>query len=290
MEFPKVYVIIVWYNGAKWVQRNIESLLQSVIPARIICIDNQSTDQTAALLQRYADRVTVIQAPCNLGFGKANNIGLDLALKEQADYVFLLNQDTWIYPETLLKLVEVAANNPNYGIVSPIHLSANETDWDVNFKTYAARAIHKQPDLLEVPFVNAAAWLLPLAALQRVSYFEPLFGHYGEDRNFVDRIQFHNFKVGITPLASITHDRVITRNFKKDVVQCQYKILAILLNPNLSPQQAKQIALKNAFGLPKYFYKFYGFSLSVQLFFTLIAYYIKQLCNWPSIKKARNSY
>ena len=104
MGFAKVYVIIVWYNGAKWVTRNIQSLLNSNIPVQIICIDNCSTDQTETLLKQFP-RITYIKAPSNLGFGKANNIGIDLALKQQADYVFLLNQDTWIYPETIENLV-----------------------------------------------------------------------------------------------------------------------------------------------------------------------------------------
>lgn len=290
MEFPKVSVIIVWYNGAKWVKRNIESLKKSELPVQIICIDNCSTDETFSLLQNYKDDITLIQAPSNLGFGKANNMGIDLALQAQVDYVFLLNQDTWVYPDTIFNLVKTAQQNLNFGIISPIHLAPNEIDWDANFKTYVSRATAINENLLEVPFVNAAAWLIPYKALQSVAYFEPLFGHYGEDRNFVDRIAFHHYKIGIDKTAKITHDRFIVRNFNKDVIQCQYKILAILLNPNLTEKQAKQQAFKNVIGLPKYFFKYYGMVKSVQLFFKLLRYYQAQLQNWTSIKKARNAY
>lgn len=290
MEFPKVYVIIVWFNGEKWVQRNLESLKKSNLPVQIICVDNCSTDQTVSLLQKYRSDITFIQAPSNLGFGKANNIGIELALKDKADYVFLLNQDTWIYPDTIGNLVEAAIKNPGYGIISPIHLSPNESDWDANFKTYAGKGVQNDTNLLLVPFVNAAAWLIPLKALQKVSYFEPLFGHYGEDRNFADRMIFHQYKIGIFEKANITHDRTISRNFNKDTIQCQYKILSILLNPNLSEKQAKLQAFKNTIGLPKYFYKYYGLSKSIQLFFKLITYYQKQLSNWHIINKARNLY
>ncbi|UYW01482.1 glycosyltransferase family 2 protein [Flavobacterium agricola] len=291
MQFPKVYVIIVWYNGAKWVQKNIESLLHSQLPVHIICIDNCSSDDTVALLQNYKDQITFIQAPSNLGFGKANNLGIDLAQQAQADFVFFLNQDTWIYPETISNLVQAAQQNLDFGIISPIHLGPNETDWDANFATYAQQQTgNANTNLIQVPFVNAAAWLIPAQALQKVSYFEPLYGHYGEDRNFTDRIAFHHFKIGICTQAFITHDRVLTRHFKKDCIQSEYKILSILLNPNLTVKQAKKMAFKNVLGLPKYFFKYYGALKSIQLFSILFIYYFKQLSRWSTLAKARNQY
>ncbi len=290
MQFPTVYVIIVWYNGAKWVKKNIESLINSKHPVKIVCIDNGSTDQTVALLQEYKKHVHIVQSPENLGFGKANNIGIEAALKQNADYVFLLNQDTWVYPETIGNLLKTAKNNPEYGIVSPIHLAPNESDFDANFKTYLSKATDTNSELSAVPFVNAAAWLIPKKALKKVSYFEPLFGHYGEDRNFVDRMIFHAFKIGIDHSAKITHDRVITRNFNKDLIQSEYKILATLLNPNLTEQQALQLGFKNVLGLPKYFYKFYGLKKSVSLFLKLRTYYSAQIKRWKEIQHARSLY
>jgi len=290
MEFPKIYVIIVWFNGSKWVHRNLNSLLKSNLPVNIICVDNCSTDNTFALLQDFSNDITLIQTKSNLGFGKANNIALELALKDEVDFVFLLNQDTWIYPETIENLVNIAQQNSDFGILSPMHLAPNEKDLDINFNTYLSKAFDRNDSIIEVPFVNAAAWLIPLVALQKVSYFEPLFGHYGEDRNFVDRMQFHNYKIGIIEQAKITHDRTVVRNFNKDIIQCQYKILSILLNPNLSENQAKKMALKNVIGLPKYFFKFYGLAKSFQLFLKLNSYFKTQMSNWVTIQKARNSY
>jgi GT2 family glycosyltransferase len=291
MEFPKVYVIIVWYNGAKWVQCNLESLLKSDLPVTIVCIDNSSTDNTVTLLNNYSDVITLIQAPSNLGFGKANNLGIDLAIKENADYVFLLNQDTWVYPDTIDKLVTTASQYLDYGIISPMHLAPNEKDLDINFKMYFDKSTFKYEGFVKpVTFVNAAAWLIPMHVLKKVSYFEPLFDHYGEDRNFVDRIIFHNYKIGIDTKAKITHDRVVIRNYNKDLIQCKYKILATLLNPNLTEKQAKLEALKNVFGLPKYFLKFYGLIACSKLFIKLSVYYKLQLQSWTLIKQARNSY
>ena len=59
----------------------------------------------------------------NLGFGRANNIGLKWALENDANFVFLNNQDAWVKPETIGGVISVSQSNPEYGILSPVHLN-----------------------------------------------------------------------------------------------------------------------------------------------------------------------
>ncbi|MFM9987836.1 glycosyltransferase family 2 protein, partial [Flavobacterium sp.] len=181
----KVFVIIVTYNGSKWIEKCINSLLHSTYPIDIVVIDNCSTDNSVELLKQFP-QIHLIQSKENLGFGKANNIGIDYALQSEADYVFLLNQDTWVFDDTISNLVAVAQNNPSFGIVSPMHFSGDEKTLDEGFVTYYSRKIGESLDknIVIVPFVNAAAWLVSSACLRKVGGFESLFGHYGEDRNY----------------------------------------------------------------------------------------------------------
>ena len=130
----KISVVIVTYNGEIWIKKNIDSLLKSNYPIDIIVVDNASTDQSIALLKEYKS-IKLIQNNTNLGFGKANNIGLDIAIKNAADAIFLLNQDTWIFENTITLLAEKLFENPNLGIVSPMHYSADETILDSSFNT-----------------------------------------------------------------------------------------------------------------------------------------------------------
>lgn len=283
-----VFVIIVTYNGARWIDKNITSLLRSTYPVRIIAVDNNSTDNSVALLKKYPE-VELIQSPENLGFGKANNIGMKCALELGADYLFLLNQDAWIFDKTIESLTLKVKYQPLFGIISPMHYAANELDLDAAFATYYSRKTDEKNNVATVPFVNAAAWLVSRACIEKVGYFEPLFGHYGEDRNYCDRVLYHNFLIGIDADAKIVHDRTITRNFNKDLIQSRFKILSTLINPNHSFAKAWFLGLKDVAGLPKYFTKFYGIRKVMSLFFSLLCYYIAAIFKIGKLINARKN-
>jgi N-acetylglucosaminyl-diphospho-decaprenol L-rhamnosyltransferase len=116
-----IYSIVVTYNGSKWLDKCFGSLLNSTVSTKIIAIDNKSTDGTPDEIRLKFPSVEVIETGKNLGFGKANNIGLTRALNENADYVFLLNQDAWVEPDTIGKLISTQSSE--YAILSPVHLN-----------------------------------------------------------------------------------------------------------------------------------------------------------------------
>jgi GT2 family glycosyltransferase len=241
-----------------------------------------------ALLSGYKE-VDLIKSPENLGFGKANNIGIKKALEEGADYVFLLNQDAWVFENTIENLVNIMQANKKFGILSPLHFSADEVHLDKNLETYMNRATGEDQGVKIVPFVNAAAWMMSRECIESVGYFESLFGHYGEDRNYCDRVAYHKFLIGIDTHSKIIHDRIITRNFNKDLIQSKYKILTTLLNINNGLGKSYVQGLKEVFGLPKYYNRFYRFNISVRLLIKLLSYYTEMVFSVGKIKTARNN-
>ena len=207
----KVLVIIVSYNFEQWINRCLGSLRQSKLPADILVIDNNSKDKTTELIRSFYPEVRLIKNGKNLGFGRANNLGMQIALEEGYDYVFLMNQDAWIAPNTLDILVTFSQKYPEYGILSPVHLTGKGDKPDPGFGLYAniqkINDLTKSKEILPLPFINAAFWLIPLAVLKQVGGFSPLFYHYGEDKDFVNRLHFHHFLVGYVPQAFGNHDR-----------------------------------------------------------------------------------
>ncbi|ELY2017045.1 glycosyltransferase family 2 protein [Flavobacterium psychrophilum] len=284
----KIFVIIVTYNGSKWIEKCINSLLRSIYPINILVVDNCSTDDSVELLKQFSE-IHLIQSKENLGFGKANNIGIDYALNNKADYVFLLNQDTWVFDDTISNLVVMAQNNPSFGIVSPMHFSGDEKTLDKGFVTYYNRNIEENAgkNIAIVPFVNAAAWLVSSACLQKVGGFESLFGHYGEDRNYCDRVLYHQFQIVIAKNAKICHDRKISRSFKKDLIQSKYKMLSQVLDINNTLFASYANALQSVFGLPKYFKQSYSFTFITKLFYNLVVYYLQLIFRMKVIKMTR---
>lgn len=210
----KAFIIIVTYNGVNW----IEKCLKSTAGFPVIVIDNNSTDKTVEIIKEKFPEVELSCQDSNLGFGAANNIGISQAYKKGAEHFFLLNQDAYLEAQSLEKLIKIQKEHSDYGVISPIHLNgkgnrldqyfSNYLNYKANPDFYSDFVLNKEKaDIYEVPFVNAAGWLISRAAIEEVGGFDPLFFHYGEDDNYCQRLQYHNFKIGVVPNTYILHDR-----------------------------------------------------------------------------------
>ncbi len=207
---PRVLTIIVSYNFEPWIERCLGSLEESGYPTDVVVVDNASTDRTVEILVEQYRWIRLVRSTKNLGFGRANNIGMKLALEGNYDYVFLLNEDAWIARDTIGTLVKAAQQNPDYGVLSPVHLNGKGEQLDTAFAHYIGGdvpATSGESSLVEIPFVNAAFWLIPVTVLRRVGGFSPLYYHYGEDVDYIHRIQYHGYRVGYTPQTKGCHDR-----------------------------------------------------------------------------------
>lgn len=220
MKKHNLLVIIVAYNSMKWVEKCYGSLRTSSTPCDIITIDNGSTDGTQEFIKTHFPEVQLIENKQNLGFGRANNIGLQKVLDEGYDYAYLLNQDAWILPDTFKKLIEISKKHPEYGILSPMQLKADLQHLDGKFATHVIGESHKKPplfiddcyfgrqeDVYEVSFVMAAHWLITKKCIESTGGFSPTFFMYGEDDNYLNRTNYWNLKIGIVPSSKAVHDR-----------------------------------------------------------------------------------
>lgn len=206
----KVLVIIVSYNFERWIERCLGSLRQSAVPVDVLVVDNCSQDHTVELIEQHYPEVRLIRSDSNLGFGKANNIGMQIALREGYDTVFLLNQDAWIDSQTIGTLLELSKQYPAYGILSPVHLTGKGDKPDQGFATYTGLAsldLLPASEIVAASFINAAFWMIPVSVLRVVGGFSPLFYHYGEDKDYINRLTYHGYLLGYAPKAFGCHDR-----------------------------------------------------------------------------------
>ena len=215
MKEVKVYCIIVTYNAMKWVDKCLGSLRQSSVPVIPVIIDNCSKDETVSYVEKNYPEAHLIVNKENKGFGQANNQGIEWAYKEGATHFFLLNQDAWVEKETLWRLIEIQ-NNEDIDIVSPIHLNGTGQKIDRGFQVLAINGLgnftsdaylKEFQDYYIVKNVNAAAWLIKKSTILTIGGFDPLYFHYGEDTNYIQRMKYHNKKMAIVPTSIIYHDR-----------------------------------------------------------------------------------
>lgn len=243
----KIHTVIVTYNATRnnWIRKCLASLDSSTVQSEIIVIDNASTDQTTEIIKKEFPKIKLVESQVNSGFGKANNIGISEAVKSDTDFVFLLNQDAWVEPDTIEKLRNAADKNPDFGIISPIHLNGIGTALDYNFSNqiapefcenlYSDMALGKvENKVYPSDFICAASWLVSKECLKKVGGFSPTFFHYAEDDNYVHRLKYKGLKIGVLPTARICHDResrAVEKNEEYLLRAFQNKLLLKYSNP-----------------------------------------------------------
>lgn len=215
-----LFVIIVTYKGQRWYERCFDSMLRSDMPIKVVVVDNASNDGTVEYIRTRYPEFHLIESKENLGFGRANNIGIRYALAQGCDYVFLLNQDAWVMPHTFSELIRIHQLYPEYGLLSPMHLTADESHIEngvlhyvddhriTNSKLLEDLYFNRLSDVYATTYINAAAWLLPRKTIEKMGGFDPIYYHYGEDDDYLNRLRFHKIKIGICPKLQIVHDSV----------------------------------------------------------------------------------
>lgn len=209
----KVFVIIVTYKGKRWYDRCFQSLRESTYPVTTVVVDNASNDGSVEYIREHFPEVVILPNDTNLGFGNANNIGMKYAREHDCDYVFLLNQDAWIERQCIESLIMTHRQYPNYGLLSPMHMSVDGThlnfrldDGKRNYELLSDLFCNVVKPIYSICYVNAAAWLLPRMTLELVGGFCPIIFHYGEDDDYMNRLLYHNIPMGLCPNARIIHD------------------------------------------------------------------------------------
>lgn len=252
----KLLVIVVTYNAMKWIDKCLGSVIGSQCKPDIYVVDNGSTDDTINYIIEHYPNIIFYQSKENLGFGKGNNLGLKYALDNEYDYVYLLNQDAWVFHDTFDKLMEIFDRNTGYGIISPIQCQANLHTVDKNFmfNTFNIKNSSEflndlyfgnTKDLYEVSFVMAAHWMLSRDCLLKVGGFSPTFPHYGEDGNYIHRVKFHGMKIGIVPFLNVVHDREYrVESWKKKIYMTYIFSLIYFSNIQLSASKRFFFAFK----------------------------------------------
>jgi len=278
----KTATIIVTYNGEKWIERCLASVVHSTYHSDLFVIDNSSTDRTLNLVKNFPLHLEKLDI--NAGFGFANNVALKKLENSDYDYFFLINQDVYLEENVLSKLVNFAQKHPEMGIIAPIQFDGTGKNIDANFQQYINLSEDKG-DFYSTGFCNAAAWLVTKECLKKVGIFNPNFRHYGEDRNYCERAKYHNLGIAIVKDTKVLHDRSQKMTTEKAVKLAKIKLLTIFLNPNLSQSQSLISGFINVFGISKYLFRKYSSYTSV---FALLKEYILHLKKRDHLEQEKN--
>ena len=235
--------LIVTYNGEYWIKKCLDSVTNASPSSPIILVDNDSSDSTLNIARAY-EQVEIIALEENLGFGAANNIGLEKIDYTKCDFVALLNQDAYLEPSAIKNFKRDLESS--YGIHAFLQMNGEGDDYDPHFKFDYLKA-EKCPGFFDdvsrnkikshypIHKTSAACWLLPKSTIMKIGGFNPTFYHYGEDDNYVNRLHYHDLKVALYPNCKVNHDRIASkdRDFYRDKRRKELRYwITHVANPN----------------------------------------------------------
>ena len=233
-------VLIVTWNHARFIRRCLASLERAILPpggARVLILDNASTDGTACAVRAYlAERpraahrrmpIDLLCADQNLGFAAGMNVLLSRAQKMGARFFYLLNPDTEVHPAFLTRALD-AFCDPEVGIVQSlirfrrdpdvINTAGNSLHW-LGFG-YVSGAPAEMLDHLNgayptIGYASGAGMAVREEVLRTVGTFDPRLFAYHEDLDLSWRARIAGWQVVLAPLSVVYHDYEFDRHRAK---------------------------------------------------------------------------
>ncbi len=213
---PTLSVIVLAYNGEAFLDACLSSVLaQSGATTEIVVVDNASTDQSVAVVQRCCPAARLIRSATNLGFSGGCNLGLRAAA---GDCLVLLNQDTRLGSGCLEALLAGFHAHPEAGILGckilypethTLQHAGGWVDWPLG---YAHHFGYQETDQGQweqarpVEFVTGAALAARRTVLEQIGYLDEQFWPgYFEDIDYCRRAAAAGWAIWYWPAAVVWH-------------------------------------------------------------------------------------
>lgn len=218
----KVSCVILNYNQAVDTVETLRSLsaLCHSVNFNVILVDNASTEQTVLGISEGHDvDFQLIRSPDNLGFAGGNNLGIQVALENHSDYIWLLNNDVLVDRDSLSNLL-FAAQECQGDLVGSLmcYYPEKEKIWFAGgryfWPLFICQHLNKgsnidqvafSEDPVETSFVCACSVLIRREVFEKVGVFDSRFFIYGEDLDFCIRSREAGFKLLFQPKSIIWH-------------------------------------------------------------------------------------
>ncbi|MFA6227942.1 MAG: glycosyltransferase family 2 protein [Patescibacteria group bacterium] len=215
----KIVIGIVTYNSRHKIVDCLNSVNRQNYQrelVQVVVVDNNSHDSTKEYLAEAWPQVTVIANDENLGFATANNQIYAWA-KDQADYLVLLNDDTIVEPNWLIRLANAASGDETIAaaqsklLLYPEKNLINSLGNSIQFLGFAFCDHYREPDshattaLFDLPYASGAAVLLKLSALQEIGLFDEKLFMYHEDVDLGWRLRLLGYRAVLDPLSVVYH-------------------------------------------------------------------------------------
>jgi GT2 family glycosyltransferase len=214
--YPKVTVVIVNWNGEKFLEHCLLALQeQTVAPNEIILVDNASTDTSLEIVKRFPS-VRLLAQDENLGFARGNNLAIRASATE-SEWIVLLNPDAYVEPRWLEALLSAACDYPDFDVFGSKLVNATDPTlldgagdvyhvsglvWRMG---HGAKISAFSESMCEIFSPCAAAAMYRRNALLELNGFDEDYFCYVEDVDLGFRLRLAGFRCLYVPLSVAHH-------------------------------------------------------------------------------------
>ena len=224
----RVSVVVVVWNAQKYVIECLDSLQQHCgkLDAEVIIVDNASSDGTPELVAQRYPGFHLIRNSENVGFAKANNIGI---AESSGEYICLVNSDVKFTDDCITPMLEYLAGQPDVALLGPKMLAADgqvrrstmrfPTLWNSFCRSGGLDILFKRSRFFggllmadfdhrtttEVEVLNGWFLVVRRSAIERVGVWDPAFFMYGEDIDWCYRFRQAGEKIVFFAGAEAIH-------------------------------------------------------------------------------------
>lgn len=222
-------IVIVNWNTGVLLRQCLDSLQNGFSNGEeyeVFVIDNASIDQSVAIAEGSPQKIQLFQMKNNLGFAKANNIGIRQA---KGDYIILLNPDTVATEGSFSKLMAFLQSKPGAAAVGPRLLNADNS-WQASCRSFPSVGVlaamflkipHFFPKMASyrkylmkdftyetvtvVDQIMGACMVIPREALDRVGLLDEKYWIWFEEVDWCRRAKELGLEIWFAPVAEIVH-------------------------------------------------------------------------------------
>jgi GT2 family glycosyltransferase len=217
-RLPRIGVIILTWNGLADTMQCLGSLVRDrvlTVVLDLIVVDNGSAiDATREIRAKFPD-VACIRLDKNVGYAKGCNIGATHALRNDADFLVFLNNDTLVSAGVFDTLTEVFRSDASIGVASPLIFEMTEaglidfagarTNLALGRFDHVRQLLPEQIQPFETDYVCGCCMMLSRAVIDRIGLFDEKLFAYFEDVDLSFRARRAGFKLVCVPTAVMWH-------------------------------------------------------------------------------------
>lgn len=218
----RTYVIVLHYGDLRTTNKCLKSIVKYEKEIKeIIVVDNDHQKNIKYPISNFKcpiSKLKIIRNKKNLGYAAGVNVGIKYALSKGANYVLVLNNDTYLESGFITKLIK-KMNKAKIGVAAPAikFIRDGKIVYDLGGKVnmffgrtshHEVTEIQKQvrDDILQVDYVSGCCMLIKKEVFEKVGFFDERFFMYYEDVDFCIRARKKSFKIVVFPSHNIFHE------------------------------------------------------------------------------------